>query len=76
VPAYRKKIIRNAVVIKTSNQKAVFQIRMSLNADPDPDPGFHLNADPDPDSGFWTLKTEIIRKFLNILKICFPFLAF
>jgi len=30
---------------------AVFRIRISLNADPDP--GFYLNADPDPDSGFW-----------------------
>jgi len=31
--------------------EAVFRIRISLNADPDPDPGFYLNADPDPDSG-------------------------
>ena len=35
---------------------AVFQIRIGLNADPDP--GIYLNADLD--SGFWTLKTEII----------------
>jgi len=33
---------------------AVFRIRISLNADADPDPGFYLNADSDtdPDSGF------------------------
>jgi len=40
---------------------SVFRIRISLNADPDTDPGFYLNADPN--SGFWTLKTEIKRKF-------------
>ena len=41
--------------------KGVFWIHMSINADPDPDPGFYRtgNADPDPDSGFWTLKTKI-----------------
>jgi len=45
---------------------AVFWIRISLNADPDP--GFYLN--PDPDSGFLILtqglfhqKTEINGKF-------------
>jgi len=34
-----------------SRSKSVFRIRISLNADPDPDRGFYLNADPD--SGFW-----------------------
>jgi len=32
--------------------RAVFRIRISLDADLDPDPGFYLDADADPDSGF------------------------
>jgi len=44
--------------LKNNICNAVFRIRISLNADPDP--GFHFNADPDPESRFRTLKTEII----------------
>ncbi len=32
---------------------AVFRIRIGFNADPNPDPVFHVNPDPDPDPGFW-----------------------
>ena len=57
-------------------------IRMSFNADPDPDPAFFLNADPDPDPGldpdpaiFDTLDWEKFV-FLNLFKKIFQFFRF
>ena len=37
-------------------QKPVFRIRISLNADPDPE--FYLHADPDPNTGFWIAESR------------------
>jgi len=51
--------------------QAVFRIRISLNADPNPDPGFYLNADPDLDSKF--LKNRNKLKILKFLSNCLEF---
>jgi len=55
----------NFLVLKQTVPYTVFRIRISLNADPDSDPGFHLNADPDPDYGNRILDP----KYRNSLKI-------
>ena len=44
---------------------AVLRIRISFNADPDPDPAFFPNADPDPDPGFF--KTLDLEKQIFLL---------
>ncbi len=58
----------------------MFRIRVSFNADPDPDPAFFLNADPDP--GFdpepaifdtLGLRTNF---FLTLFKTIFQFFRF
>jgi len=71
--------------LKISNEKHLkkpaFRIRTSLNADPDPDPGFYLNTDPD--SGFQILiqglfcqKIKINGKFPKISSFSGTFFAF
>ena len=42
--------LRFYIRVSVVKWKAVFRIRISLNADPDP--GFYLSADPDSRSGF------------------------
>jgi len=42
----------NDFTLKLLMSNPVFRICISRNADPDPDPGFHLNVDPDLDAAF------------------------
>ncbi len=59
---------RSSLILLSS----VFRIRISFNADPDPE--FFLNADPDPDPGFFdTLAETIFFKLSSNIFLIFSF---